>query len=368
MKKRTDGRYCKQIQVGYHPDGRRKMKTIYGKTIKEVEKREREIKGQMDCGIKIFDDMTVGEWAKIWLDTFKTNIAHNTHVRYENIVEKYVVKTMGHLPLAQVSVGTIQILINQLKGELAPATIKKIKDVLHQIFKQAVRAQYIVTNPVDGVDIPKLTQQDRTPIPDSHIQTLTNFCEYFQHGNLIMTLLYTGMRRGEILALTVEDIDFQNKTIVVNKAVEFLDNTPHIKPPKTRKGTRIIPILDVLIPYLQSAIQNKSEKDVVFDNGHGEMFTKSSINRLIKRFNEQYNRYLSAVHKVNFTMHQFRHTFCTMLYNAGVDVKAAQEILGHSTINITLDIYTHLNEKQKNINTNKLNEYISNNRQLTTAC
>ena len=81
-KKRADGRYCKQILVGYQPDGKRKMKTLYGKTIKEVEKKERELREQIESGINVIDNITVGEWADIWLKTFKSNIANNTYTRY----------------------------------------------------------------------------------------------------------------------------------------------------------------------------------------------------------------------------------------------------------------------------------------------
>lgn len=80
-KKRADGRYCKQILVGYKPDGKRQMKTIYGKTIREVEQKERDIREQIDMGIKVVDIITTGEWADTWLKTFKSNIAHNTYTR-----------------------------------------------------------------------------------------------------------------------------------------------------------------------------------------------------------------------------------------------------------------------------------------------
>ena len=166
------------------------------------------------------------------------------------------------------------------------------------------------------------------------------------------------MRRGEILALTVEDIDFETNNITINKAIEFIKNKPHVKCPKTRKSNRIVPILEPLIPYLRNITEGKSKKDILFCNSKGMLHDKSSAQRLFKDFNKRYNMHTGGGEYTHFTMHQFRHTFCTMLYNAGVDIKTAQDILGHSSVNVTLNIYTHLDTKTKKINTEKLNNYI----------
>lgn len=360
MKKRADGRYCKQIFVGYQPNGTRKLKTIYGKTIREVEKRERELLSQMDKGISCDNNMTVEKWADIWLKTFKSNIANNTYTRYEGIINNQIKPYIGKMQLDKVRLNTIQSVINELKCTLAPATVKKTKDVMHQMFQQAIKSQYIAINPTDGVDIPKLTQKTRDAIPQEHIQNIVEFCKSYKHGDFIMCLLYTGMRRGEILALTVEDIDFENNIINVNKAVEFIQNHPQIKSPKTPKSIRSIPILDCLKPSLERMITGKQKTDIVFCNNDGEIYNKMAIQRLFIDFNEKYNTYIGNTDSsVHFTMHQFRHTFCTLLYNAEIDVKMAQDILGHSSVKVTLDIYTHLSQKNKTTSTNKLNAYIS---------
>lgn len=358
-KKRADGRYCKQILVGYKPDGKRQMKTIYGKTIREVEQKEREIREQIDMGIKVVDIITTGEWADTWLKTFKSNIAYNTYTRYEGIVENQIKPYFGKVQQNKVRLDMVQSMINELREVLAPATIKKIRDVMHQMFEQAIKSQYISSNPVSGVDIPKLKQKTREPIPHEHIQSIIKFCQNYEHGDFIMTLLYTGMRRGEILALTTEDVDIENMIIHITKAVEFIDNNPHVKEPKTPKSIRTIPILNCLKPHLERALKGKNKNDIVFCDKFGNIYNKMAIRRLFADFNERYNEYLDRhENPIHFTVHQFRHTFCTLLYNAGVDVKMAQDILGHSSVNVTLEIYTHLTYKSKRLSANKINEYI----------
>ena len=366
MKRRTDGRYCKQVLVGYKPDGTRKMKTVYGKTIKEVEYKMNEIRRQIELGVNVSEKLTVAQWADIWLKTFKTDVANNTYERYAGIIRNQINPVLGDLLLTNVRLNILQKLIIDMANEYAPATVKKTKDVLHQMFKQAVCSQYIPLNPAENIVTPKFYQQNRDAISVEHIKTIVEFCKDYKNGAFIMTLLYTGLRRGEILALQVKDIDFVSGQITVNKAVEFIGNSPNIKVPKTPKSIRVIPILSPLIPYLKKVTDEKSGDDYVFATHDGKIYTKSSIQRLFKAFNRDYNQYISTLQlmgsedAVSFTMHQFRHTFCTMLYDAGVDMKTAQNILGHSSINVTLEIYTHLSQYKNKINLDKMNTYIEN--------
>lgn len=285
-------------------------------------------------------------------------------VRYTGIIRNQINPVIGDMPLEKVRIHIVQRLINSLIGKYSPASVKKTKDVLHQTFQQAVRSQYISINPADNIAVPKHSQNDREVIPVEHKKEIEKFCEKYKYGAFIMTLLYTGMRRGEILALTVKDIDFENGIINVDKAVEFVCNYPNIKVPKTPKSIRKIPILNPLIPYLKILVRGKSESDLLFPGYNGELYIKSSVQRLFKAFNRDYNKYINRYKNeddyeiVHFTMHQFRHTFCTMLYEAEVDVKTAQEILGHNSVTVTLDIYTHLSKQRKKINVDKINSFI----------
>ena len=179
-----------------------------------------------------------------------------------------------------------------------------------------------------------------------------------------MTLLYSGLRRGEIAALIWKDIDFENRIISVNKAVVFKNNQPIIRPPKAKSSIREVPILDalkdVLENYKKEYIQKYGtdiQEKAVFVNSLGNPHTESSIIKFWNRFQREYNEYYNSDAK--FGMHQFRHTFCTMLYNSGVDIKTAQAVLGHADVSITLSVYTHLGENQKKHSIDKLNAYIN---------
>ena len=362
-KKRADGRYSTQIMLGYRDNGKRIVKTLYGRTIQELSKKEVDFRNKLNNGMLLANEnITVGEWADIWIKTFKISISHNTHVRYECIISKHIKPMIGYLPISKVKIHHIQGMINELSNTLSPSTIKKIKQVLHQIFEQAVRQQYIHLNPVDGIETPALKQKERAIIPTNDVMRITEFCKTYKHGDLIMTLLYTGLRRGEILALTKNDIDMEKGYLTVNKAVEFIGEKPNIKEPKTPKSNRYIPILDPLKPYLTKLLENDSKW--LFCDSDGNLYTKSSIEYLSRDFNKKYNEYIntgkkdSELENVHFTLHQFRHTFCTLLYKAGVDLKTSQEIMGHSSVSVTLGIYTHLDNELRQINADKINAYI----------
>ncbi len=291
-------------------------------------------------------------------------------MRYAGIVRNQINPVIGDMQLEKVRVHIVQRLVNSLIGEYAPATVKKTKDVLHQMFQQAVRSQYIPLNPAENIAVPKHSQNDREVIPIEHKKKIEEFCEKYKHGAFVMTLLYTGMRRGEILALTVKDIDFENGMINVDKAVEFVCNHPNIKVPKTPKSIRKIPILNPLVPYLKILVKGKREDALLFPGYDGELYTKSSVQRLFRAFNRDYNKYINRFKQedyefVHFTMHQFRHTFCTMLYEADVDVKTAQEILGHNSVTVTLDIYTHLSKQRKRMNVDKINSFIESQKNVS---
>ena len=202
MKKRADGRYCKQVFVGYHPDGRRKFKTLYGKTKKEVEIAERELKFQIDQGIIITSKYTVGTWADIWLKRYKTDVEYNTYRRYETIIENQIKPSIGDINLADLKLKHCQMVINGLVLTHSLSTIRKSQQTLNQLCKCAVIEGIISSNPCDGVFIPKSNKfKDASDykkfISDDEISAINTFCETYNDGAIIMTLLYTGLRRGE---------------------------------------------------------------------------------------------------------------------------------------------------------------------------
>ena len=348
--------------IGYKPDGTRRMKTIYGITIKEVERKERELREQIDRGINVSEIITVGDWADQWIKTYKNDLSYYTVRRYQSIIDIHIKPNLGRMKLEDVKLRHIQSLINKMDNYSA-SSVKKLRDTLHQMYTTAIANDLAIKDPTVGLIINKREKRERKSLSEEEIARLNEFCKHSDCGTFIMTLLYTGLRRGEISALVWKDIDLENGIINVNKAVVFKNNHPIIRPPKTKTSIREVPILDnlkkVLETYKKEYIRKYGadiQEKAVFVNGLGNPHTESSINKFWNRFLREYNEYYNT--NAKFGMHQFRHTFCTMLYNSGVDIKTAQAVLGHADVSITLSVYTHLGENQKKYSIDKLNEYI----------
>lgn len=162
-------------------------------------------------------------------------------------------------------------------------------------------------------------------------------------------ILYTGLRKGEALALTYEDIDFTNNVIHITKSVYHESTSPKIKSPKTAAGVRTVPILAPLIDKLPA-----KGKGYVFSTDGGKTPLKHD------EYNTMWETY-SAKTGITCTAHQLRHSYATMLFECGIDVKDAQDLLGHSTAAMTQDIYTHIRETHRQQTAQRLNEKLSKN-------
>ena len=210
-------------------------------------------------------------------------------------------------------------------------------------------------NPANYITLPQAQQkQIREAITNEQINCFWETPHHLQTAALIM--IYAGLRRGELCALTWNDIDFKKNTITVNKAINF-KNDGKIKPPKTNAGFRIIPMPELLANYLKTLPQNSLQ--VV--NKNGVPFTNST-------WNSNWKNYISTIkNKYNLSdfetsAHCLRHTYCTILYEAGVDVLTAKELMGHADISTTMGIYTHLRQEREQKSIVKLDNYLSANK------
>ncbi|MCQ2386499.1 MAG: site-specific integrase, partial [Clostridia bacterium] len=163
-------------------------------------------------------------------------------------------------------------------------------------------------------------------------------------GMFAYILLFTGLRRGELLALRYEDIDRENKTITVNKSVTYLGNTASLKLPKTKNGIRTVDLLDNLLSVLPDG------SGYIFSMPDGKPLTKTA-------YRKRWAKYCNAI-GYEITAHQLRHGYATLLYEAGIADKDAQELLGHSNITTTRNVYTHIRQSHREERTQKLNDYI----------
>lgn len=371
-KKRPDGRYATSTIVGYTDDGKPKRKTLYGRTIMELDKKVAEFKSLQNKGIVINDEgMTVEQWGIKWLKLYKSAKEYNTYAMYLNALNSHIIPEIGGIRLSALKSHHIQEMLNDIISVGHYRTAEIVRLTIKQIIQQAIINEYIYKDVSLKVSLPQSQKKEKRSLSNEE-KAILEKTKLTQRERVFVDLLYyTGVRRGEALALTVKDIDFKNRRLIINKNLVIKDGESHLKnSPKTNAGNRSIPLPAKLLSELQEYIAH-TKNIYLFTMKSGEPMTKSSFRRfwynILDKMNvaaggDEFSRSDTAIRLIakDVTPHIFRHTYATNLYYAGIDVKTAQRLLGHSSIQVTLEIYTHLDAEVSISNTeDKLNSYFA---------
>ncbi|MDL2324020.1 site-specific integrase [Ruminococcaceae bacterium OttesenSCG-928-A16] len=399
MKKRKDGRYSLQFVIGREqafddngdilldkkgrPVIKYKRYTVYGATQKEVNEAAAQAKIDFGKGIDIAaanDNFSL--WATRFIQNKKAQGLSPGHITRLNSNLKHLAP-LNLLPISKITIGDIQAIIDTLaqwqdgKPPRAKKTLLGIKQAAGQIFKLAIASRVITYNPAEFITIPKTAKQNkRTALTDEQQRWVRETEHRAKRAAMIM--LYSGLRRGELLALTWADINLDNNTIAVNKSVIYESNQPILKhSAKTASSIRTVKIPVLLGEYLAGE-KAKDNCLYVVHSRNGLLMSESAWSRMWESYMaalnlkygysaaERENENITSVHNPNglqikiptFTAHQLRHTFCTMMYLAGVDVLVASKQMGHADVQTTLRIYAHLSEEHKNTDLKKLDDML----------
>lgn len=366
---RKDGRY----QARYTFNGERHA--IYGKDLKEVQKKLRDIKYEMDHGIYARPDrITVDAWHKTWLKEYREDIVRETTIIGNEKCYKHISPEIGHMRLQAVRPEHIQRVLNRMKREgYSGGYIENTRQTMNMIFHQAQMNGIILANPVERSVMPKvedkgenprrraLTEQEQKLFLECADKRKPFYADIFYVG------FSTGMRIGEINGLEWADIDFSKMEIHVNGTMIKVAGREYYKGPvKTGESNRTIPMLPVVARRLrkhkieQAKLRMmlgdkwqpvKGLEHLVFTTMFGKPLMTLSVSRyinsVINAVNRDEERKAAAEHRKPelmeaFCPHSMRHTFATRALERGIPPKVVQSYLGHSTIDVTMNIYTHV--------------------------
>ena len=372
--KRTDGRIAVQIYLGKDEQGRRKYKTVYGTTQKEANRKADELRSQLAKGMDISHSRdSFKKWAELFLNSQKTRLTASEYdLKAKRI--KYFFDYFGETEINSVKVYHIEEAINDLAAKnpstgkpSAAKTIRGYKQVCSQVFAFAVKNRVIEFNPASVTEIPKgAPKAERRALSEAERQWIIDLTPKHRAKRAAMIAMFCGLRRGELTALTWSDVDFVKSTITVNKSYDFKSNV--LKLPKTAAGIRTIPMPQILSDYLRS----ESHTDAyICCAASGGMMSVDGWKRLMESLLTELEIAHGSSKKTNkfapsptvltiqpFGWHDLRHTYATILFEAGVDVLTAQYLLGHSSPETTMMIYTHLSNAQKSRSIDKLNSFV----------
>ena len=377
---RGDGRIKSKIYLGISEDGKKQYKYVYGYSQPEVDEKVLQIKLAMKKGIDITAERdTFSTWADRWLDLKKFKVSRARYVVYQCHVA-HLKNHLQYAPISKIRAADIQGIVTTLSTNnpntgkpMAKETLSGLKSTAIQIFDYAIVNRVLEFNPATPIEIPNTSPPSpRRALTDTEQRWITDTPHRAQRAAMIM--MYAGLRRGEAIALQWGDIDLESKSITVNKAVEFVGGKPVLKDTtKTPAGLRTVDIPQKLADFLAT---EPRESIYVCVSSKGNMHTESSWKRTWESYladlNVKYGEVSPFDNKpkskfdpagVQFvipkiTPHWLRHTFCTLLYMAGVDAVTAMAQMGHSDIKTTLATYTHLDALHKRKSMNKLDDFL----------
>lgn len=378
-KKRADGRYCSQIYLGRDESGKKRYKSVYARSPAELKEKETAVRLQLGRGLDVLSQRdSFAAWADDWLRLKeKEGITCRQMDNYRRAA-KHWKEDLQDYEIGQVRADDIERCLVTLADQgLSQRTINLYRSTIRQIMRRAV-GRVIPTNPEAQVELSAVgrKEEQRRALTAEEQQWIWDTPHRAQPVAVIMML--SGLRRGELAALTWNDVDLKARTITVNKAIEYDSNgVPSLRHvTKSAAGMRTVDIPQRLADYMSGLPRDNL---LVIHSAHGGVMTESAWAKLwrsyMRTLNEKYGvRTPADLERMksgrpgpkkldmtipHITMHWLRHTFCTLLYLAGVDVVQACAQMGHADVSTTLRIYTHLDAIHKRKSVDKLDLYLS---------
>lgn len=324
LTQRADGRYrCKY-----------KGKEFYGDTPREAQAKREEYKRLLEAGIKAEEaGITVRQYASRWVLTHKASVSdkcYNDYVKQLNAM----VEIIGDKRLMDVTPDDIKGIFSTHYLNYSASTIKRARQLYISMFDAAIESGYARVNPCRSKHAQphKGTAGTHRVITEYERKLIHTTPHRFRTGAMVM--LYAGLRRGEALALQLSDIDQTNQIIHVTKAIRYDSNQPIIDAPKTKTSVRDVPLLEELANALPK------DGDYIMTSADGLPCTEIAFRR-------GWNSYMTALsaragRTINIRPHDLRHSYCTMLRDAGVEMKLAMQWMGHADEKMILRIYDHI--------------------------
>ena len=345
--------------------GNKRRKRWRAKKQSEVKAKLAEFKKQLLLnGTEVAtEDRTFREFADEWVNVIlKPKVKPLSYQRKVSTLENQVYPHIGNIPISKLTHSKIQKMVNDLnESGLSYSTIKKAYEAVSGCLRYYRIETSTSFNPCEDITLPEanrkedsdiefFTKEERIKIVEEATRTYQDGKHVYRLGWMFVLMLYSGMRVGEVCALTWDDIDFSARTINVRKnAVEVRERDEDGKShsvlitqnsTKTRSGTRIIPMTEKAYLALSELQKITGDCEYIISSSKGKRIRPSRIDR-------SFHLILDAIGLKRVGVHTLRHTFATMLFHNGCEVKVVSELLGHSNTKITENIYIHVIQEQK---------------------
>lgn len=326
---------------------------------REAEAALRTVLSTMDAGNYVSpSSLSLGDYLTYrWLPSIKTTIRASTHASYSRIVRLHIVPRLGAVKLQALD----PMMLNEFYGALlregrvdrpGPLSVRSVRyvhAVLHRALRDAMRWQLLTRNVTEAADPPKQNTVMRPLMRTWSAETLREFltaCEGDRKHPAWLLLASTGMRRGEVLGLSWDDVDLETAQLAVRRTLVAVDMEVAFSDPKTQRSRRVVALDATTVAALRSwrrrQLEDKLALGPAYDD-QGFVFTRADGRPYDPNdFSREFDRRIKRLGLPRIRLHDLRHTWATLALQAGIHPKVVSERLGHSTIAITLDIYSHV--------------------------
>ena len=368
VRKREDGRWEGRIVVGHDEKGLPKTKNVLAKTKSECSAKLKALKAslQEQKPEKPKWDMTFGTWLDHWYQReCKPQIRPKTQADYENRIYQHIIPELGSIPLAKLTAADLQQFYNRLKEGgrllrveqygpgLSVRMVKSCHVTCRMALDQAVAQGLILKNPALSCKAPVTRPKEMQVLTGEEIQRLLIQAKEDGCFELLLLELTTGLRRGEILALRWDDLDFRTGTLRVERQVQRIRGKLVVSQPKTRASSRSIllptPVLKILEQYRQSVTSRwMFPSPRKGDSPRDPTAVRKKLSAVLKRAGCPAARF-----------HDLRHTFATSALEHGMDVKTLSTVIGHVSSTTTLNVYAHITDEMRQKAADKIDRAIT---------
>lgn len=352
---RSPGKWVGRLKIGTKFDGKPNIKYFSGKSEAEVKKKIREY---IQEGTHIAaNNIYFADYAKKWLTIYKKPaLKRSSYDRLENSLKHQVIPHLGMIQLQQITSDDIQKMLTDLQAEgKSYSTIKKAHDCVQAIMKHALIAEDIIKNPMLLVQMPSkaqfeqkeiriFTREEAAAIVEEVGRTYQNGAPVYPYGEAYILMLNTGLREGELIGLLKEDWDKDAATIHVKRNVQSVKKREGAdaaggyelvtNSTKTYSGDRIIHLNQAATKAIESMVARYPDSKHLMCNSRGDVIPPANLTR-------SFYRVLENIGIAPTGPHALRHTFASFLFAQGVSVKTVSSLLGHASIQITLNTYIH---------------------------
>ena len=371
LSQRKDGRYMARFKDRFG-----KRKCFYGTTLKEVKAMLQQAQYEDQNKLNTTNDsIKLDEWFEKWLTVHKyNNICLSTKANYISVYRKHISPYLGNHKLNDINQLMIRSMINELdKKGLRYETQNRVKILLIDMFDRAVVDNFAKKNPARGIKVVRkeCDENEVRVLTNEEQQAFFDTCKGTFYDNLFTVAVSTGLRPGELCALKWEDIDLETNEVIITKTLIYqklegdTQKTFHFDPPKTKQSKRRVPLNKTALIALKKQkfqaeiVKDKHRqkfkdevpeefKDLLFVTKYGTPINSIIFNDAIKRIIEEINLMRDTLEEFEpFSAHCFRHTFATRCFESGVQPKTVQSYLGHASLKMTMDLYTHVLDTHK---------------------